>query len=418
MAMTTSLVKVFSACTALMLLWANAAVSQPQAIPLSSSQNPSPRSSSNPALLREAAKAFAAGDWKLAEVELQTILQADPEDYRALNFMGILRAQQKRESEAEDFFKRAIRIKPDFAGGHAGLGLLYLQMGKRDDAIAQLGETLRLDPSRTDVRDSLVRLRIEEASSALEEKNREKALAALLQARKLSPSDLDVQYRLGMVELQMSLFADALEAFHAVLASKPDDGAALYGLGRAEMGAARYADAKESFSRYVRLHPDDPTAHYALGLALQPLQENPAARQQFERSIALRPVQTESYFRLGLLELAENHLDMAEDNFRTTLKRDEKHAGALTGMGQIAYQRKSYEQAAEFLRRAIASDASLREAHYYLGLDLARLNQKEESAKELEIATQLEHAEVEQHQHALRILGLDEEPERAAAPAN
>jgi tetratricopeptide (TPR) repeat protein len=418
MAMTTSPLKLFFACAVLVLLWATAALSRPQTIPPSSPQNGSPRSSSNPALLREAAKAFAARDFKLAEVELQTILQADPEDFRALNFMGILRAEQKRESEAEDFFKRVIRIKPDFAGGHAGLGLLYMQMGKRDDAIAQLGETLRLDSSRTDVRDSLVRLRIEEASAALGEKNPEKALAALLQARKLNPSDLDVQYRLGMVELQMSLFADAKEAFYTVLGSKPDDGPALYGLGRAQMGAAKYADAKESFSRYVQLHADDPSGYYALGLALQTLQENQAAREQFQRSITLRPAQTESYFRLGLLDLAENQLDGAEKNFRTTLKRDEKHAGALTGMGQIEYQRKSYDGATEFLRRAIANDSSIREAHYYLGLTLARLNQKEESAKELEIATQLEHAEVEQHQHALKILGLDEGSESAAAPAN
>jgi tetratricopeptide (TPR) repeat protein len=413
-AMSGSFVKHFSVCTALALLCSSA--SQPQAIQPSSPQNGTQRNSSNPALLREAAKAFAAGDLKLAEIELQTILQADPEDYHALNFMGILRAQQKRESDAEDFFKHVIRIKPDFAGGHSGLGFLYIQMGRREDAIAQLGETLRLDPSRTDARDSLVRLRIEEASAALDENNPEQALAAMLQARKLNPSDLEVQYRLGMVELQMSLFADATEAFHTLLASKPDDGAALYGLGRAQMGAAKYADARDSFSRYVQLHPNDPSGHYAVGLALQTLQENLAAREQFERSIALRPVQTESYFRLGLLDLAENQLDSAENNFRTTLKRDEKHAGALTGMGQVAYQRKNYEQAAEFLRRAIASDFTIREAHYYLGLDLARLGLKEESAKELEIATRLEHAEVEQHQHALKILGLEESP--ASTPAN
>ena len=411
--MTASFIKHFAACAALALFCSIAAPCHLQAIQSASPQNETQRSSSNPALLREAAKAFAAGDLKLAEIELQTILQADPEDYHALNFMGILRAQQKRELEAENFFKQVIRIKPDFAGGHAGLGLLYEQMGRRDDAIVQLAETLRLDPSRTDVRDSLVRLRIDDASAALQEKNPEKALAAMLQARRLNPSEPDVQYRLGMVELQLSLFADAMESFHAVFAAKPDDGPALYGLGRAQMGAAKYADAKDSFSRYVLLHPDDPSGRYALGLALETLQENQAAREQFERSIALRPVQTESYFRLGLLDLAENQPENAENNFRKTLNRDAKHAGALTGMGQAAYQRKNYEQAADLLRRAIASDSTLREAHYYLGLDLARLGQKEESAKELDIATRLEHEEVEQHQHALKVIGLDESPESA-----
>jgi tetratricopeptide (TPR) repeat protein len=367
-----------------------------------------PNPNGNLALLREAAKAISAGDLQLAEVELNTILQTSPRDYRALNFMGILRAQQKRESEAEGFFKQVIEIKPDFAGGHSALGLLYMQMGKQDDAIAQLREALRLDPSRTDARDSLVQLWISEAGEALKAENPEKSLAALLQARKIKPDDPNVEYRLGMVALRMSLFADAMEAFQNVLKFRSDDAAALYGLGRAQSGAAKFPEAKITFAKYVQMHPDDPSGQFALGLVLQTLQENQAARRCFQRSIELRPAQTESYFRLGLLDLDENHLDDAEANFQTTLKRDPKHAGALTGSGRVAFQKKNYDQAAQQLRQAIASDPSLREAHYYLGLDYARLGQKDESAKELEIATKLEHDEVERYQHALKVLDLEE----------
>jgi len=79
----------------------------------SQNQPPAPNSTeqhSNPALLREAAKAISAGDLQLAEVELRTILETSPRDYRALNFMGIVRAQQKREVEAEGFFKQ-VRVR-------------------------------------------------------------------------------------------------------------------------------------------------------------------------------------------------------------------------------------------------------------------------------------------------------------------
>jgi len=374
-------------------------------------QPPPPQSATqngNPALLREAAKAITAGDYQLAEVELRTILQRSPRDYRALNFMGILRAQQKREPEAEAFFKQVIEIKPDFPGGHSSLGLLYMQMGKREEAIAQLRETLRLDPSRTDARDSLVQLWTADAGEALKADNPEKALASLLQARKQKPEDPDVEYRLGMVALRMSLFADASEAFQSVLVLKPDDAAALYGLGRAQIGEAKFPEAKTSFAKYVQLHPDDASGQFALGLVLQTLQETESARRCFQRSIELRPSQTESYFRLGLLDLDQNRLDEAEANFRTTLKRDPKHAGALTGSGRVAFQRKNYDEAARELRGAIASDPSLREAHYYLGLDYARLGQTEESAKELEVATKLEHEEVERQQHALKVLDLED----------
>ncbi|HEY8670925.1 MAG TPA: hypothetical protein VIL63_08805, partial [Terriglobales bacterium] len=48
----------------------------------------------NVALLQDAAQSIAAGNLERAEKELQSILRIAPDDYRALDFMGILRAQQ------------------------------------------------------------------------------------------------------------------------------------------------------------------------------------------------------------------------------------------------------------------------------------------------------------------------------------
>ncbi|HZP00305.1 MAG TPA: tetratricopeptide repeat protein [Terriglobia bacterium] len=361
-------------------------------------------------LLRDAGKALTAGNLTLAEIDLQTALRNDPEDYRALNLLGILRAQQRRDSEAERLFKQVIQIKPDFAGGHAGLGLLCLQSGQRDEATAEFQQALRLDPARADIRDKLVGLLREDAREALRADNPEKALASLLQARKLNPDDPDLQYELGMVALRMSLFTDSAEAFQNVLAKRPDDSLALYGLGRAQIEAGKFPEAKESFTRYVHDHSEDPSGHYALGLVLEVLQEDREAQSHFERSIALRPAQTESYFRLGVIELDHEQWDGAKKNFRIVLDRDNNHAGALAGLGRIAYQEKSYPEAADLLQRAVASDPTLREAHYFLGLAYARIGRKQESERELQIATRLEHQELERRQQGLKIIGLDDGP--------
>ena len=370
----------------------------------------SPAGSRNIPLVKDAAKALAAGNLQLADTDLQLILTVNPRDVHALNLLGILRVQQQREAEAERLFKQAIEIKPDFAGAHASLGRLYIETGRPEVAIPQLQEALRLDALRTDIRDSLLSLLRTEAREALRARNPEKALAALLQARQVSANDPDVEYELGMVALQMSLFPDAIDALQNVLALRSQDLLALYGLGRANIGFAKFPEAKECFTRYIQERPDDASGHYALGLALESLQENEQARRQFEQSISLRPVQTEAYFQLGRMDLEENKLESAAGHFQTVLQRDPKHAGGLIGMGRVAFQRKNYEEAADFLRRAIAGDAPLREAHYYLGLTYARLGRKEESEQEMQIASRLEHEEVEQHQQEVRILGLEEAP--------
>ena len=108
------------------------------------------------------------------------------------------------------------------------------------------------------------------------------------------------------------------------------------------------------------------------------------------------------------MDLEAGDLSAAEQQFTRVLERDPNHAGALAGMGRLKFQQKDYSQALELLGKAVAADTSLREAHYYLGMTYARMNRKEESEKELEIAGRLEHEEVERHQNMLKIIDTDQ----------
>jgi tetratricopeptide (TPR) repeat protein len=356
------------------------------------------------ALIKDAAESLAAGDLQRAETELKTVLAADPGEYRALNLLGVIRAQQRREAEAEQLFKQAIQQKPDFASAHVDLGLLYVQINRENDAIPEFQEALRIDPSRSDALSALVNVWRAQAKAALQSGDLEKALAVLIQAHKTAPWDPNVTFEFGLIALRMSLLPDAMQAFQEVLAVRKDDPPAIYGLGRAQIELSKYQDARESFEHYVVLRPKDASGHYALGFALQALQRAADARSQFEQSIELQPAQTESYFQLGLIDLEENSLESAARQFSRALEHDPKHAGALTGMGRVEFQRKDYEKAANLLQRAVASDPSLREGHYYLGMSYARLGKKDDSEKELQLASQLEHEEVEQHRVVIKIL--------------
>jgi len=358
--------------------------------------------------VRSAAAALAAGDSKRAETELNAILQSSPNDIHALNLLGILRAQQQRNDVAEGLFKKAISIQPEFAAGHADLGLLYVQTGKDDLAVAELQQSLKLDPGRKDAQTALVGIRRGQARLAAQSGDLEKALALLIEARKLDATDPNVQFDFGIVALRMSLFPDAVDAFDRTLKLRPNDPQALYGLGRAKIALAKFDEAEQVFERYVELRPDDASGHYALGFTLQALQHADDARAEYERSITLQTQQTESYYQLGLMDLDAGNLRTAATQFQRVLNRAPQHAGALAGMGRVRFQEKNYEEAAPLLSRATVANPQMREAHYYLGLTDARLGRKEDSEKELAIASQIEHDEVEKHQNMLRIIDPDQ----------
>lgn len=354
-------------------------------------------------MLKDAGDAIAGGRLQEAEADLQSILSTSPDDFQALDLLAIVRAQQRREPEAEQIFLRVIKDHPDFASAHIDLGLLYVQMGEPEKAVPELQEGLRLAPDRTEAATALVGIWRQQARATLDS-DPEKALSFLLRARKIAPGDPDVQFEFGMAALRMNLLPDAVTAFEETLKLRPHDPKALYGLGRAFMQQAKYDDARQQFVRYVALRPNDASGHYALGYSCAMLERSAEASSEFEKSIALAPVQTESYFQLGLLDLKAHDLDSAAKNFNRVLGRNPNHAGALAGMGRVAFERKKYDESADFLHRSIASDASSYESHYYLGLTYARLGHKQESDEQFQIATRLEHEQLEKERTVFTIL--------------
>jgi Flp pilus assembly protein TadD len=358
--------------------------------------------------IRAAGELILKGDVDRAGTNLEDILQEDPSEWRAMNFLGIVRVQQHRTDEAEQLFQGVLRQNPQFVGAHVNLGRLYMETKHSDLAVEQFRQALAIEPGREDAIAALTNIWRSEAASALHDNQKEKSLSLLLKARQLNPRDADIAYEFGMVALRMSLYLDAERAFREVLEVRKEDPDALYAQARANMGLGQFAEATQMFQKYVRIKPADPSGHYGLGLALAATQKTDGARAEFERSAALQPQQTEAYVQLGKLDLQQGAPEKAATLFTKVLKRDADHQGALTGMGRVEFTRKHFEAARDFLKHALQTDPPSREAHYYLGLVYARLGQANESADELAIASKLERQELDQQRVLFKLVDTTE----------
>jgi tetratricopeptide (TPR) repeat protein len=67
-------------------------------------------------------------------------------------------AQLGRMPEAMAQWKHALRINPDYAEAHFGLGIALEQTGKREEAIAHYEQAVRIKPDFTAASDALARL--------------------------------------------------------------------------------------------------------------------------------------------------------------------------------------------------------------------------------------------------------------------
>jgi tetratricopeptide (TPR) repeat protein len=354
--------------------------------------------------LERAAAYITARDFTRAEAELLAVLSLDPKDPFALNLMGIVRAEQGRAHEAETLFKQALAAFPGLAGAHVNLGLLYVSQNNLEQAAYELEQALLIDSSRNDASTGLVAALRRLAGAALAAGEREKALAHLLRAKTLAPSDPDVLFEFAMTALGLSLYEDAQKALVRALETQPDEPRLIYALARARLATGEIVEAESLFRRYVGLRPQDATGHYGHGYTLALLKHGTEAARAFERSLELRPEQTESQYQLGLLAYARGDLDRAAAWYEKVLSRHPGHAGALLGRGLVHFNRKEYELAQNDLERAIASDPLLAKAHYHLGLTHARRGNKQAATVEMELAARLEREQKEKGRVILRLL--------------
>lgn len=92
----------------------------------------------------------------LAEKAFRKVLDLDPNNASALNYLGYMLADQNvRLDEAQDFIKRAIRLQPDNYAFLDSLGWVYFHQNRLDEAEHELTRSLQLSGKDPTIHDHL-----------------------------------------------------------------------------------------------------------------------------------------------------------------------------------------------------------------------------------------------------------------------
>ena len=290
---------------------------------------------------------------------------------------------------AQQLLSRAIAISPNSPEANLALGRLLLGRQRYPEAMDRFETVLATDRRSPQARQGELSAATALALNARRAGNQEAALLCLRHARESLPDDPALLHALGIQLADMHQLAASSDVLQQALALAPAQPDTLYALAHVEADRQLFPAAERYFKAYLALRPDDASAHYGYGHLLQMQQRNEDAVAQFKRSIELQPVQTESYYQLGQMALDQHHDKEARALFEQTLSRTPNHGGALTGVGILAFRQANYPAAAASLRSAVAASPDYQPAHYYLGLTLARLNDKDGSARELKLALEL-----------------------------
>ncbi|XP_048863482.1 protein O-mannosyl-transferase TMTC3 [Brienomyrus brachyistius] len=180
-----------------------------------------------------------------------------------INLANLIRVNDSRLEEADQLYRQAISMRPDFKQAYISRGELLLKMNKPSEA-------------------------------------RE----AYLRALELDGTNADLWYNLAIVHIEMKDPAEALKNFNQALELNPKHKLALFNsaLLMQESGEPRFRpEANRRFLSYVEEEPEDANGYFNLGMLAMDENKNEVAEKWMKKAIALQAGFRSALFNLALL---------------------------------------------------------------------------------------------------------------------
>ncbi|MDR3535092.1 MAG: tetratricopeptide repeat protein [Acetobacteraceae bacterium] len=297
------------------------------------------------ALLEEAFAHHEAGRLEQAETLYRNLLVQDEDNLNALQLLGAIAIDRRRDGEAVAWLGRAAGVLQTHGNATAQHAALFHNLGNALAAVGRGAETvatyqrgLALDPDLPELSARLATALAQQGDLAGAATHYETAL-------RLRPDHADWLLNLGNIKVALEQPEAALELYRQALAHEPGNAGVLRAAGLTLLSLQRPTEAVEQLVQLVASRPDDPSAHYLIGRAYLEAQQWEEAAVHFDRALALRPDDAETYWMMGCLAEARHDFDAAETTFRRAVDLAPELPTALFDLGTLLYRER--EQPAE-----------------------------------------------------------------------
>jgi tetratricopeptide (TPR) repeat protein len=155
---------------------------------------------------------------RLAEVVQQAapLIAEFPGAAILYNILGAAHAGLRNLDGAAENFKKALKIRPDYAEAHSSLGIALQGQGRFDEAIASYDNALNIKPDFAEAHNN--------RGAALKEQGRlDEAIACFGKTLKINPRFAEAHNNLGAALREQGRLDEAAASFRRALQIKPND---------------------------------------------------------------------------------------------------------------------------------------------------------------------------------------------------
>ena len=221
------------------------------------------------------------------------------------NICGAANAALRNYEAALNNYKRALKIKPDFAEAHNNLGNTLKSIGNLNSAISHYEKALKIDPKYAEAYYNI-------ANAFKDKKNFVKAKYFYNRAIKIKSDYENAYINLASIYKAEGDLNHAYTIYKQAVNLNPDNAIARNNMGTTEMAFGNLHSAKEHFEHSIKINPKYFEALINLGTALKESGDLNGAMIAFKRALNLKPNSEDVFYRLGLLMQKKGELVAAE----------------------------------------------------------------------------------------------------------
>ncbi len=251
-----------------------------------------------------AARSAPTPRYSEAEQQYKLAASQEPSDERAHAGLGNVYLDQGRFNEAITAYRQALEVKADYLPVYQPLAYSLVRLNRYAEAADTLKQALQYDSSNPEIYNILGFAyvhagKFDDAIVACEQ-----AIALLGKTGEAYKLELQVRnevlsnaYKnLGNAYNEQKKYNEAAEALKHAAEIEPKNAAAHFNLGLALYNGGRFSEAIEAYKTVVELKPTLAGAHYNLGITYVKIGDQANARKEYE---SLKPLNAQMAEQLG-----------------------------------------------------------------------------------------------------------------------
>ncbi len=226
-------------------------------------------------------------------------LAVTPNNYWIHNSLGVVWAQSKDYTRAENHFREAIHVRPGHAQSYWNFGNMLMDTHRFDEAIIQYRKAFELTPGDSEIAASL--------GSAYSAKGQmTKAIETYRAALALNPKSIKASCELGVLYVQLGKIEEGMDLYRHALQVEPENAALCNNMGNALLQKGNFDEAAQYYRQARISAPELASVRNNLGTALMLGGKFEDAIEVFQETLRRNPTDGRARYNLATCYLRTN----------------------------------------------------------------------------------------------------------------